>query len=630
VKAVVSLMTLCLLALLAAPAAASTPLGGATAVSTGDLHACAVVNGGVKCWGANEAGQLGDGTETHRAIAVDVTGLPAGSNVTAIAAGFAHTCAVVDSGVKCWGRNAEGQLGTGMPSLHATTPVSTVTLGPGSGVTSIAAGQFFTCAVANGGVLCWGTNYYAVGIPSAAPQLVIPFGSGATMVSAGDAHACAVVNGGVQCWGYGGFGQLGNGAYGDSASPVVALPVGSGVTAVSAGYGYSCAIAGGAPVCWGGNAGGELGNGDHGWGTGSPVPAPVLGGIQAAADIAAGGHSCAIATGGVQCWGHNLFGPLGTGTWDSSFVPVQVVGLGPGTGATDVHTGLYFTCAVVNGGVQCWGYGEFGELGNGAFVSSSVPVTVVVDDPPVNTAPDLFPVEITPGAVVVTGAAITATAAFTDPDPGDAHTCQVAWGDGGIDTPAAEVSGCGASHAYASPGVYVVTVSATDAAGASDSSAFSYVVAYDPAAGSVTGGGWFESPEGAYRVDPSLTGRAQFGFVARYRKGATVPEGHTEFHFTTAGLTFGSADYEWLVVSGSKATYKGTGRINGAGDYGFMLSVVDGDLLGAGGDRIRLRLWDRISGGLIYDNQVCGGADDDADACTVLGGGGIVIHDGKR
>jgi hypothetical protein len=109
-----------------------------------------------------------------------------------------------------------------------------------------------------------------------------------------------------------------------------------------------------------------------------------------------------------------------------------------------------------------------------------------------------------------------------------------------------------------------------------------------------------------------------------------VPEGHTEFHFTTAGLTFGSADYEWLVVSGSKATYKGTGRINGAGDYGFMLSVVDGDLLGAGGDRIRLRLWDRISGGLIYDNQVCGGADDDADACTVLGGGGIVIHDGKR
>ena len=89
------------------PASAQTPLTGASSVSVGHLHACANVNGGVKCWGDNIVSQLGDGTEINRAIAVDVLGLPAGSNVTAVAAGVEHTCAVASGDVLCWGRKRE-------------------------------------------------------------------------------------------------------------------------------------------------------------------------------------------------------------------------------------------------------------------------------------------------------------------------------------------------------------------------------------------------------------------------------------------------------------------------------------------------------------------------------------------
>lgn len=196
------------LALLTAPTAlASTPLSGATSVSVTDVHSCAIVNGGVKCCGDNQVGQLGDGTTITRSLAVDVEGLGAGPDVAAVAAGYQHTCALVDGGGQCWGRNAEGQLGIGYRSMEFATPQHVAGLGPGSGVTAVAAGQWYTCAVANGGVLCWGDNFYAVGTPTAAPQEIIPAGSGATAVSVGDTHSGAVVDGGVQCWGFGDWGR---------------------------------------------------------------------------------------------------------------------------------------------------------------------------------------------------------------------------------------------------------------------------------------------------------------------------------------------------------------------------------------------------------------------------------------
>src|SRR4029079_16336076 len=101
--------------------------------------------------------------------------------------------------------------------------------------------------------------------------------------------------------------------------------------------------------------------------------------------------------------------------------------------------------------------------------------------------------------------------------------------------------------------------------------------------GFVTGGGWIDSPPGAYPADPSLVGRANFGLVAKYKPGASEPAGTTEFQFHAAGLNFHSADYEWLVVSGARAQYKGTGTIQGrSGSFGFIVTVIDGDLLGKG------------------------------------------------
>ena len=91
--------------------------------------------------------------------------------------------------------------------------------------------------------------------------------------------------------------------------------------------------------------------------------------------------------------------------------------------------------------------------------------------------------------------------------------------------------------------------------------------------GFVTGGGWINSPAGAYVADPALAGKATFGFVSKYKKGMTVPEGNTEFQFHAAGLNFKSTSYQWLVVAGANAKFKGVGTINGAGNYGFMLTA---------------------------------------------------------
>src|SRR5213593_4489946 len=110
-------------------------------------------------------------------------------------------------------------------------------------------------------------------------------------------------------------------------------------------------------------------------------------------------------------------------------------------------------------------------------------------------------------------------------------------------------------------------------------------------------GGWIMSPLGAYPLNPSLSGKATFGFVSKYVSGKTVPTGNTEFQFHEAGMNFSSTVYEWLVVSGSMAQYKGSGTINGAGNYGFLLSAVDGSLTGGGGaDKFRVKIWDKATG----------------------------------
>ena len=128
-------------------------------------------------------------------------------------------------------------------------------------------------------------------------------------------------------------------------------------------------------------------------------------------------------------------------------------------------------------------------------------------------------------------------------------------------------------------------------------STFQYIVVYDPSAGFVTGGGWINSPIGAYSANPALTGKANFGFESKYLKGNNVPTGNTEFQFKLANFNFKSTSYEWLVVSGAKARYRGVGTVNGAGSYGFELTAWDGQVNGGGGvDRFRIKIWNNNQG----------------------------------
>jgi hypothetical protein len=224
---------------------------------------------------------------------------------------------------------------------------------------------------------------------------------------------------------------------------------------------------------------------------------------------------------------------------------------------------------------------------------------------------------------------VNATAPFTDPGVLDTHTATWNWGDGSTSSGNVnEANGAGSvsgSHLYTAAGVYTLTLTVTDDDGGAGQSLFQYVVVYDPSAGFVTGGGWINSPAGAYALDPSLTGKATFGFVSKYQHGATVPSGNTQFNFHVAGMNLNSTSYDWLVIAGARAQYRGSATINGSGNYGFLLSAIDGQINGGGGmDRFRIKIWEKSTGQIIYDNQM--GAADDAVPSTAISGGSIVIH----
>jgi len=262
-----------------------------------------------------------------------------------------------------------------------------------------------------------------------------------------------------------------------------------------------------------------------------------------------------------------------------------------------------------------------------AVASDSDTFQVVVGNLPPSCGPIVAPL-----APVPVGTLVTATAPFTDPGILDTHTADMAWGDGTTSAATVtELNGSGtatATHTYTTPGVYTLTLTVTDDENASGTCSFQFLVVFDPNAGFVTGGGWIDSPAGAYTADPTLTGKATFGFVSKYKKGATVPDGNTEFQFKAGDLNFKSTSYEWLVIAGAKAKFKGSGTINGSGDYAFMLTAIDGQVSGGGGvDKFRIKIWDKTTGAVVYDNQPLEA--DDSDAATALGGGSITIHKPK-
>ena len=363
-------------------------------IDAGTFHACVVLSDGtVRCWGRNTYGQLGDSTSTNSTTPVSVSGISAATAIagggSAITGDAAHTCALLSGGtVRCWGLNNVGQLGNGT-NTDASTPVQVSGI---STATAIATGGAHTCVVLSDGTArCWGLNntYGQLGDETttnrSTPVQVKGIG-GATAITAGSHHTCALLSRGeVWCWGRQDSGQLGNGVFRNQRAPFDAQlkPVQvvgiNTATAIVAGDVHTCALLSDGTVwCWGSNFAGGLGDG-----TTTSFATPVqVSGITTAKAIAAGTyHTCAmLSDSSMRCWGGNYFGALGNGTTGNgtdaanTTTPVSVSGISTGTAPT---AGGLYTCATLSDGTaRCWGSNFYGQLGNGTNTDASTPVQV--------------------------------------------------------------------------------------------------------------------------------------------------------------------------------------------------------------------------------------------------------------
>ncbi|MCS7054743.1 MAG: hypothetical protein NZM18_00985 [Thermoflexales bacterium] len=349
------------------------------ALAAGADYNCAVMSGGqVYCWGSNQYGQLGIGVATSTAYPTPRL-VSSVNGVVAIAAGWRHTCAATSSGqVYCWGLNHDGQLGnsTHFGTYHPSpTPTLVANL---NGVVALAAGHAHTCARTNTGqVYCWGWNRYAqlgnemIFNPSPTPTLVNNLIGAAVLPGAGSSHTCTTISWGqLYCWGQNHYGQLGISLHVDSyagvATPTLVSGIG-GVTALALGGSHTCAAASGHAYCWGWNQYSQLGNHTN-VGTSYPVPTvTMVSGLPSSVAALATGrnHTCAATSmGSVYCWGWNQYGQLGnTASNNHNPFPNPQLVLDV-SGVTALAAGDYHTCALAGGEVYCWGSNDQGQLGN--------------------------------------------------------------------------------------------------------------------------------------------------------------------------------------------------------------------------------------------------------------------------
>lgn len=372
---------------------------------------CAVRSDGVvMCWGVG--GSLGDGTTTSSNVPVVTYGITAGT-VTSLDAGNGHTLALLNDGsVKCWGANDLGQCGDGTTTI-VLTPITVS--GLTGTVTSMASAHNGGCAAMQaGGILCWGYNSHgqvgdgATGVNRLTPVAVSGITGTVTKVYGGwwPGTFCAVLESSiVKCWGRNDFGQCGDGTTTDRNTPVTMTAITETFETLAMGMSHVCALLeSGAVKCWGKGSEGQLGDG-----TSFSYTGVAVSGITTATSLDAGEHfSCAsLEDGSVKCWGQNTYGQLGDGTNTQRNTPVTVSGIST---AVNVACGVRHVCAALqDGGMTCWGYGGQGQLGNGVSgASSSTPV--VVGSP----ALALFQVmTYTSSGVIIT---VSANSSVTRPD----------------------------------------------------------------------------------------------------------------------------------------------------------------------------------------------------------------------
>lgn len=462
--AIAALVALSATSFLAQGTSAGSPSIGATTISVGYDLACAVTTlGAVTCWGGqNGVGALGNNIESGWVTRPQKTHILGASSTDTLEVGGdgSHTCALTATGgVKCWGYNAFGQLGDDT-TTERHTPVAVCDdsscageLDDIEGITTAMLGQF-SCALADSGtILCWGKNdtrqlgedtaetctYGMSNIDCSTTPIQVEDIDDATMVSAGGHHACAIVDeDAVSCWGSNLQGQLGNNQPGEDEDdwrenpPSTPTGLDEGVVGVAAGFAHTCALMDDTSVkCWGDARFGQAGIGDPNdltetcenplnpaWADvacaltpvtvceTSPSPEPDLpsdpcssgdsNALTGVVALSAGFyHTCALMNDDtVKCWGQSEAGQLGDGTIcdpgeddcdgdlftvDEDFIEIYPVDVLYLDDIEQVAAGYHNSCARSDTEVWCWGENHRGAIGDGTEDDSGEPVETLFD-----------------------------------------------------------------------------------------------------------------------------------------------------------------------------------------------------------------------------------------------------------
>lgn len=365
--------------------------GGATAVqvSAGTLHTCAVTTDGrVFCWGSPLDGRLGDGVVIFDQLTpIQASGI---AHAVSVSAGHDHTCARIKDGTtytdRCWGNNFTGELGDGTDTSRAIGMPISMNCGWTHGANAMSGGVFHSCSTMTGATddraMCWGENEYGQLGGGDYEYRLTPWPvagtTGAQLAGAGATHSCSLTaDNRVRCWGDNLSGQLGDNTINFSLTPVLVSDVALYVHVATGSY-HSCGITvAGAVKCWGNNGYGQIGDNSL-WNR--LVPTTVMGLPGPAISISLGHeHSCAVVQNGadrqVYCWGRGLYGQLGHNLPFDSWIAVRA---GTINDAYKVAAGRNHTCATTSGGaVWCWGRSESGQLGYNSLSASWVPVQVI-------------------------------------------------------------------------------------------------------------------------------------------------------------------------------------------------------------------------------------------------------------